>query len=75
MFGASVVNFTIFLVTLLAPVFLAVAIFKIWQNGNRTNRLLALIAQHQNIPSHVIKDVYENGGGRVSVSGVAEKDN
>ena len=61
--GLGVIGLLIPLAIIIIGLCITIAPLIIWRNGNRTNRMLALIALHQDIPSEKIKDVFSKGGG------------
>jgi hypothetical protein len=61
--GLGIFGFTIFIAFIVISICITLAPLVIWRNGNRTNRLLALIALHQGIPAQKIQEVFSKGGG------------
>ena len=61
--GLGVVGLLISLAILIIGLCITIAPLIIWRNGNRTNRLLAIIALHQGVPPEKIKDAFSKGGG------------
>jgi hypothetical protein len=63
--GLGFVGFLISIAILIIGLCITIAPLIIWRNGNRTNRLLALIALQENIPHEVIRNVYNCGGSKL----------
>mgnify|MGYP006309077621 CR=1 FL=1 len=61
--GLGVIGLLIPLAMIVIGLCITIAPLIIWRNGNRTNRMLALIALQQGIPADKIKDAFSKGGG------------
>lgn len=61
--GLGVVGLLIYLAILIIGLCITIAPLIIWRNGNRSNRMLVLIALQLGVPAKQIKDVFSKGGG------------
>jgi len=61
--GAGIIGLVIALSILLISICITIAPLIIWRNGNRTNRLLALIAVQVGVPVETVKETFHRGGG------------
>lgn len=64
----------LFLAIIIISFCITIAPLIIWRNGNRTNRLLALLAFHSGVPANKLKEVYLNGGSQLPESIITKFD-
>jgi hypothetical protein len=63
--GVAFIGPLIFIIILVVSFCIAIAPLFIWRNGNRTNRLLALIAINQGISADQVREVFYSGGSEL----------
>jgi len=61
--GLGIIWLMIVIAILIISVCISVAPLIIWRNGNRTNRLLSLIALRLGLPADRIRTTFYKGGG------------
>ena len=63
----------VWLVLVLIGVLITIAPLILWRNTNRTNWLLALIAEQVGVPPQRIANIYKNGGSSSQIDSLSQE--
>ncbi len=61
--GLGIIWLIVLIAIIIVAICITIAPLIIWRNGNRTNRLLSLIALRLGVPSDKIRTAFYKGGG------------